>query len=273
MVQLIISVVGAYAVIAGLMFVLQRKLIYRPDRTQSSPVAAGAPEMVPIEYETADGLRLTSWLATPLASHAPVLVYLQGNAGNIADRAGKVRPFLEAGFGVLLVGYRGYGGNPGRPSETGLLIDGGAALDHLADAGMAPHRTILYGESLGSGVAVVLAAERRLGALVLEAPFTSIVDVAASAYPWLPVRLALIDRFNSLAHIKSVRAPKLILHGERDRTVPVRLGRRLLDHAEEPKQGRFYAAAGHTDLHDHGAVEDIFLFLEEAGLGGHADGR
>ncbi|MDH3236515.1 MAG: alpha/beta hydrolase [Alphaproteobacteria bacterium] len=271
MVQLLISVVGAYAVIAGLMFALQRKLIYRPDRTRSSPAAAGAPEMAPVEYETADGLRLTSWLAAPRASQGPLLVYLQGNAGSIADRADKVRPFLASGIGVLLVSYRGYGGNPGRPSETGLLNDGRAALDHLVHIGIAPDRTILYGESLGSGVAVALAAERPLGALVLEAPFTSIVDVAASAYPWLPVRFAMIDRFNSLARIKLVGAPKLILHGERDSTVPVHLGRRLLDHAEEPKQGRFYAAAGHTDLHDHGAVDDIFLFLEEVGLGGQID--
>lgn len=271
MMQLVIGVLGAYAVITGLMFVLQRKLIYRPDRTRSSPAAAGVPEMKPVDYETADGLGLTSWLAEPQGSNAPHLVYLQGNAGNIADRAEKVRPFVNAGFGVLLVGYRGYGGNPGRPSETGLLMDGRAALDHIADAGMAPHRTIIYGESLGSGVAVALAAERQLAALVLEAPFTSIVDVAASAYPWLPVRLAMIDRFNSLARIKSVRAPKLILHGERDRTVRVGLGRRLLDHAEEPKQGKFYAEAGHTDLHDHGAVEDIFLFLQDIGLVDFAD--
>jgi len=271
MVQLFISVVGAYAVIAGLMFALQRKLIYLPDRTRSSPATAGVPEMAPIAYETADGLGLTSWLATPPVSEAPLLVYFHGNAGNIADRAEKVRPFLDAGFGVLLAGYRGYGGNPGRPSEAGLLNDGRAALDHLAEAGIAPHRTILYGESLGSGVAVALAAERRLGALVLEAPFTSIVDVAASAYPWLPVRLAMIDRFNSLARIKSVRAPKLILHGELDRTVPVRLGRRLLDHAKDPKQGKFFAVAGHADLHDHGAVEEILLFLEAEGLGGLAD--
>ena len=271
MVQLLISVVGAYALIAGLIFALQRRLIYLPDRTRSSPASAGVPEMTSVAYETADGLRLTSWLAAPPAPHGPLLVYFHGNAGNIAHRAEKVRPFLEAGFGVLLASYRGYGGNPGRPSETGLLIDGRAALDHVAEAGIARHRTILYGESLGSGVAVALAAERQLGALVLEAPFTSIVDVAASAYPWLPVRLAMIDRFNSLARIKSVRAPKLILHGELDRTVPVRLGRRLLDHAEEPKQGKFFAIGGHTDLHDHGAVADILLFLEDAGLGGLAD--
>lgn len=266
MIELFIGLGGGYALIAGLMFAFQRRLIYLPDRTPSTPAASGVPEMTPVEYRTADALALTGWYAPPPEPEAPLLVYFHGNAGSIADRAEKVRPFLDAGFGVLLAGYRGYGGNPGRPSETGLLADARAALDHLAEAGIAPQRTILYGESLGSGVAVALAAERPLGALVLEAPFTSIVDVAAGAYPWLPVRLAMIDRFNSLARIKSVAAPTLILHGERDRTVPVRLGRHLLDHADEPKTGVFFPEAGHTDLHDHGAVDDVMRFLEEAGL-------
>jgi len=254
MTQLIITVLGAYVAIAGLMFVFQRRLIYLPDRAAGSPAEAGVPEMTPVTYRTADDLPITGWFAAPAVADGPVLVYFHGNAGSIADRSYKVRPFLDAGLGVLLAGYRGYGGNPGRPSEDGLLRDGQAALDHLAAAGISPDRTILYGESLGSGVAVALAAEQRLGALILEAPFTSIVDVAAGAYPWLPVRLAMIDRFNSLARITSVTAPTVIVHGERDRTVPVRLGRRLLDHAAEPKAGIFFPEAGHTDLHDHGAV-------------------
>jgi fermentation-respiration switch protein FrsA (DUF1100 family) len=266
MIELFIGLGGAYALVAGLMFVFQRKLIYLPDRAPTTPAASGVPEMAPVEYRTVDALSLTGWYAPPPEPSAPLLVYFHGNAGSIADRAEKVRPFLDAGFGVLLAGYRGYGGNPGRPSEAGLLNDARAALDHLAEAGVAPQRTVLYGESLGSGVAVALAAERPLGALVLEAPFTSIVDVAAGAYPWLPVRLAMIDRFNSLARIKSVAVPTLVLHGERDRTVPVRLGRRLLDHAEAPKKGVFFPEAGHTDLHDHGAVDDVLRFLEDAGL-------
>lgn len=266
MIQVMLGLVGVYAAVAGLMFVFQRKLIYLPDRAVSSPAAAGVPEMAPVGYQAADGLAITGWFAPPRDADGPLMVYFHGNAGSIADRADKVRPFLDQGFGVLLAGYRGYGGNPGRPSETGLVRDGRAALEYLAEAGIAPDRTVLYGESLGSGVAVALAAERPVGALVLEAPFTSIVDVAAAAYPWLPVRIAMIDRFNSQSRIASVEAPTLILHGEMDRTVPVRLGRRLLDQAGEPKLGAFFPAAGHTDLHDHGAVEEILRFLEEQGL-------
>jgi uncharacterized protein len=273
MVELVIGIAGAYAVISGLMFAFQRRLIYLPDRVASSPTATGVPEMAPVGYPTADALTLTSWFAAPPEPGAPVLVYFHGNAGSIADRAGKVRPFLDRGFGVLLAGYRGYGGNPGRPSEAGLLDDGRAALDHLAASGIEIGRTVIYGESLGSGVAVALAAERSPAALVLEAPFTSIVDVAAAAYPWLPVRLAMIDRFDSHARITSVAAPTLILHGERDRTVPVRLGRRLLDHANEPKRGVFFPDAGHTDLHDHGAVADVLRFLKDLGLTGRGRGE
>ncbi len=188
-------------------------------------------------------------------------MYLHGNAGNIAGRAPKVRRFLDRGYGVLLVGYRGYGGNPGAPSEQGLMADGGAALDFLAARGVGAAHTVLLGESLGSAVAVALASARAVGAVILEAPFTSVAEVGQRAYPFLPVRLLIEDRFDSLDRIGRVEAPLLIVHGEEDRVVPVAQGRRLLAAAKAPKQGVFLPHAGHNDLLRHGSVEVALEFL------------
>jgi fermentation-respiration switch protein FrsA (DUF1100 family) len=266
MVEIVLGALVLYGGVVGAMFVFQRRIIYVPDRKAKTPDRSGLPEMAVVSYRIGDGLTLSGWYREPTVPDAPVLVYFQGNAGHIAERASKVRPFLDAGMGVLLAGYRGYGGNPGRPSEAGLYADGNAALNFVEARGVAPDRIVLYGESLGSGVAVKLASDRPVGAVVLEAPFTSAVDVGAAAYPWVPVRLAMRDRFDSVSRIGGVAAPVLVMHGERDRTTPVRLGRRLLAAAAEPKEGHFFPLAGHTDLHDHGAVAVVLDFLRTHGL-------
>jgi fermentation-respiration switch protein FrsA (DUF1100 family) len=268
MLSLLGVVLAGYLGVGALMFVFQRRLLYYPGRSRPEPSFCGAPEMSPVGYRTRDGLALGAWYRPPDDSRAPVIVHFHGNAGHIGDRAPLMRPYLDAGFGVLLAEYRGYGGNPGRPTEAGLYADARAALDFVMGRGIAAERIVLYGESLGTGVAVRMAAETPVGALVLEAPFTSAVDVGASAYPFVPVRLLMLDRFESVRRIGGIAAPVLVLHGERDATVPVAHGRRLLAAASEPKEGRFYAAAGHTDLHEFGIAEVILAFLARHGLPG-----
>lgn len=251
----------AYLVALVLLAVFQRSLMYHPNAARPEPAASGVPEMTPVTLETDDGLSLLAWWRPPASGRTPVLLYLHGNAGNLAHRADKVRPYLDAGWSVLLVAWRGYSGNPGRPSEQGLYRDGRAAMAFLGRQGIAPGRVVLYGESLGSGVAVQLAAERTPGALVLEAPFSSLVDAGAAHYPVFPVRWVVRDRFDSAAKIAAVRAPVLVMHGERDRVVPPALGRRLLDTAREPKQGLFVPAAGHNDLYDFGVAPAVIEFV------------
>ena len=258
----ILGVVAAgYAALVGGMYVFQRSVMYFPSSHLPTPTEVGAPEFRIARFETADGLELTSWYA-PGSADGVAIVYFQGNGGNLAHRAARMRPFLDAGYGVLLAGYRGYGGNPGSPSEQGLFADGHAALDFLARQGVKEQRVVLLGESLGSGVAVALATERAVGALMLEAPFTSAADVGQRAYPLLPVRLLIKDRFDSLSRIPRIGAPLLLIHGERDQVVPVDLGRRLLAAAPEPKQGVFLPNAGHNDLHGHGAAQIELEFVE-----------
>jgi hypothetical protein len=157
--------------------------------------------------------------------------------------------------------YRGYGGNAGTPSESGLVADGAAALDFLDGEGIAPNRLVIYGESLGSGVAVFLAAQREVASLILEAPFTSVAEVAQHHYSFIPASALLRDRFDSRAKIGNVRVPILVLHGERDRVVPLRYGRALFDVAPDPKELWLSREAGHEDLVRYGALEAVLDFL------------
>ncbi len=265
MINFIAMASAVYVVFVGALFLFQRNMMYYPDASTPSPVASGVPEMSEVTAVSDDGLSLVSWYRAA-AEGRPTMVYFQGNAGNVGSRAFKVRPYLDAGFGVLLVGFRGYGGNPGKPTEQGLYADGRAALDFLVSQGVAAGRTVLYGESLGSGVAVQMAAERAPGepvaALVLEAPFSSIADVAAHHYPYVPARWLIKDRFDSAAKIAGVRAPVLIVHGRRDRTVPMRFGKRLFEAAVEPKEGHWLEGADHNDLYDFGTARIVIDFLD-----------
>jgi hypothetical protein len=221
--------------------------------------------MSEVRLHTDDGLDLLAW-HQPAAQGRATILYLHGNGGHIGYRGDRVRPFIEAGFGVLLVEYRGYGGNPGRPSEQGLMSDARAALAFLDAAGAPSAATVLYGQSLGSTVAVAIAAERAaagqpVAALVLEAPLSSVSDVAAHHYPWVPVRWLLKDRFEALARIAQVGAPVLIIHGEADDIVPIRYGRALFEAAAEPKEAGWIRGGGHEDLAEFGLRWIVLAFL------------
>jgi hypothetical protein len=254
------SALAAYGVLVGGLYVFQRHLLYFPDvrRPELGDLAVlGVRE---ITLKTGDGLSLLSWYLPPRDGH-PVIAYFHGNGGHIGYRAERLRWFARNGYGVLMAEYRGYGGNPGTPSESGLVADGAAAFDFLNGEGIAPNRLVIYGESLGSGVAVLLAAQREVASLILEAPFTSVAEVAQYHYSFIPASALLRDRFDARAKIGNVRAPILVLHGERDRVVPLRYGRALFDAAPDPKELWLSREAGHEDLVRHGALEAVLDFL------------
>jgi uncharacterized protein len=236
---------------------LQDSLLYFPDSSRPEPARFGVPDMAPVELRTADGLALLAWYKPG----DPTLVLLHGNGGHIGHRGFKVRPWLDAGVGVLLVEWRGYGGNAGKPGEAGFLADGRAALDFLASRGVAPDRTVLYGESLGTGIAVMLAAERPVGAVVLEAPYDSVAALASAHYPFLPVNLLIRDRYDAALAAPKIKAPVLVIHGEADDIIPVRFGRVLYDALPQPKQLRLIPRAGHNDLSGYGIDRMVLEFL------------
>lgn len=230
--------------------------LYHPRGVASADAAASA-GMTPVQYATADDLTLGGWYRAA-RDDRPTLVYFHGNSGHHGGRAPLVVPYLEAGYGVLLAGYRGYGGNPGGPDEQGLYADGRAAIAWLVESGVPADRMVLYGESLGTGVAVQMAVEHEIAGLVLQAPFTSTVAVGQDRVPILPVGLLVTHRFDNLSKIGRVTAPILLIHGEADTVVPTRFGRQLFDAAPDPKTAHFIPAAGHNDLHRFG-ISDLVI--------------
>lgn len=229
----------------------QRHLLYLPVPAILSPDAIGLRGVRALDVRTADGLRLTAWYVPPRREERPIaiLIVFNGNAGNRMHRAPLAQQLADAGYGTVLVDYRGYGGNPGTPSEQGLLADARAVRATVrTDAELGGARLVYFGESLGSGVAVQLAVESPPAALVLRSPFTSIADVAAHHYWFLPVRQLLWDRYDSLSRIGQVRCPLLVVAGDRDGVVPFALSERLFAAANEPKQFVRVPGADHNDV-------------------------
>jgi len=258
---LLLAVVAGYAAVLVLMYLFQRKLLYFPDPRRTPPAAAGLPRAQEVTFKSSDDETLIGWHAPP-RSDRPVVLYFHGNAGALDLRAGRFETLIADGTGLLALSYRGYGGSTGRPSEAGLIRDAFAAYDFAA-ARYPARRLVLWGESLGTAVAVALAAEREVGGLILDAPFTSIADVGAAAYPFVPVRRLIKDAFGSDRRIARVAAPILALHGELDTIVPIRFGERLFALSNEPKRLVRYPLGRHLDLDDYGAMDEVRAFLAE----------
>ena len=248
--KLIAAVFGGYLIVLGAVFVMQRSLIYPADKTIPDAALAAAAGIQAVTTRTAGELVLTHWYRPPSDDNAPVLVVFHGNAGTVADRVPKLVELMKAGFGLLLAGYRGYGGNPGQPSEEAFSADARVLLDWLAEQGVAPERTVLYGESLGTGIAVKMATERPAAAVVLESPYTSVAEVAQAHYWYLPARWLVLDKWDSLSRIARINTPLLLMHGLLDRTIPARYGRRLFEAAVEPKELLLVEDGEHSDLYD-----------------------
>jgi uncharacterized protein len=242
----------------------QRRLIYFPSPGPVPPATAVSPGGRDVALETEDGIRLGAWYF-PVPGGTAVLV-CNGNAGDRSMRADLAAALNRHGLSVLLFDYRGYGGNPGRPSEDGLAADARAAQAWLAgQPDVDPNRIAYFGESLGAAVAIGLAVQRPPAALVLRSPFTSLADVGVLHYPWLPVRRLLLDRYPSIDRIGSVRAPVLVIAGDRDDIVPATLSKQLYDAANEPKRYAVIPGVGHNDqglLDGREMIGDVVKFLE-----------
>lgn len=251
-----------YLLLALGMYFGQRQFMYFPDERAPDRSAVPLRGIETVETVTADGLRLRHWYRQGIED-APVVVVFHGNAGNIEGRAFKFRRLAEAGFGLFLAEYRGYGGNPGTPSETGLLKDARSVMDWLTERGVSAHGVALYGESLGTGVAVAIAAEREVGAVVLESAFTSAAELAQAHYWYLPARWLVRDRFDSRARIGGIEAPLLILQGSEDTIVPPRFGEQLHAAASEPKALQVIEGADHLDIWQRGGEAATLDFLNE----------
>ncbi len=244
----------------------QRQLMYFPFGDAPAHDALGLDDVEPVTIDTADGLRLGGWFfSTDGEIPAATVLVFNGNAGNRSYRVPLATALRDHGFQVLLFDYRGYGGNPGTPTERGLALDARAARDFLVRrSGVDASRLIYFGESLGTAVASELASEHPPAALILRSPFTSMADVGQYHYWWLPVRWLIRDRYATIDRIGKVQSPLLVIVGERDRIVPAEFSHRLYNAAKTPKTILSMPDADHNDydlLAGEEMIEGIVTFL------------
>jgi uncharacterized protein len=248
---------------AAVMYVYQRNLQYHPNSVVYDPAKLGLDAVESLKLDTPDGEKIMAWYRKASAGR-PTILYFHGNGGGLSNRSEKIRYFTGRDFGFLGVSYRGYEGSTGSPSETGLIIDATAAYDWLVAQGIAPKDILVIGESLGTGVAVQLAAVKPVGAVALESPYANAVDIGAEAYWYLPVRWLMKDQFRSSDHIAKVAAPLLVIHGKQDTLIPFAQGQELFDIANEPKQMNAVEGAGHDLSYDQATWDAEITFFEKA---------
>ncbi|MEL6315078.1 MAG: alpha/beta hydrolase [Pseudomonadota bacterium] len=256
-------IIALYCAVALMMFLLQRQLLYHPSNVNPDPRTVGLRGVDVISLETPDGESIILWHA-PAPRDRPHVLFFQGNGGESANRADRFAAYQDAGFGVVFVSWRGYGGSSGAPSETGFMTDARAAYDWLWTTGVEAEKIALVGESLDTGVVVQLAAEQAVGVVLLGAPFTAAVDIAALQYPWLPVRLLMKDQFRSRDYIDQIAAPILIQHGTEDRVVPYALGQELSVLAGDHAAFVTVPNEGHEMLYGPEILEREIAFIQNA---------
>jgi uncharacterized protein len=235
--------------VVGMLWALQRQLIYFPDPTPVPPAGDVIADARDVTLHTADGLELGAWFvpATGQTDTRMAVLVAPGNGGNRAGRAGFAQELSRRGLAVLVMDYRGYGGNPGSPSEEGLAADADAAVEALQKLGYPLQRTVYFGESLGSGVVAALQVRHPPAGVVLRSPFTELADVGAHHYPWLPVRALLRDRFPVLDHLAASDVPITVIYGDRDSVVPTGLSARVADQAPSLAERVVISGADHND--------------------------
>jgi uncharacterized protein len=253
---------GVYAGILLLLYTQQRRLMYPLSDRQATAAEAGLAGFADLTLKTPDGETLIAWFKAPDPGRVTTL-FLHGNAGSLWTRRERARILADGGRGVLMLAYRGYAGSTGRPSEEGLTTDARTAYDWLT-ARVSPDRLVLYGESLGTGVALSLAVNRPVAGVILDAPYTSTADVARLTYWWAPVDWLMLDQYRSMDIVSRLKAPLLVLHGTRDGIIPFTMGERLFQAAPEPKRFVRIEGGDHVrNLETPVGLEAVRQFLGE----------
>lgn len=259
-------VIFAYMAICTFMWLFQRNLMYVPHGDIAEPQAYGLQGFSEHALTTDDKQTVHVWYRKAKEGF-PTVVHFHGNAGNLSHRAYFFTLLGDAGFGVLGLDYRGFGKSTGRPYEEGLYLDARATLHYaMGELNVPAKELILYGESLGTGVAMKMATECECALLALQSPYTSIENVAQETYPWLPVRMLIQDRYNSIGIAKAVKEPVLVMHGDTDTLIGVEHAKELFTKLSEPKQSVYFPNKGHNDLDGAGMVKHLVDFSRAQGL-------
>lgn len=253
----------SYMAVVAMLYAGQRHMLYHPNDGGALAAAGGVPiiDSTRVTLKTRDGEKIAGWYVPPRDSK-PVFLFLHGNGGHLERKKWRWKRIMKKGFGLFAISYRGFPGSTGSPSETGLIKDATAAYDWLRQK-HSPKDIVIHGQSLGSGVAVMLAAQVNAKALILETPFTAIVDIAAEHYPWIPVHYLVKDQFLSREKVADINMPLLIVHGTKDSVVPFAHGKRLFQRASEPKTFVAIEGGDHNTLVRDGMYPHIWNFLDE----------
>lgn len=261
LILLALVVAAAYAAVVGYMYVNQQSLLFKPDGDLPEPKVVGLADVDVLTLPMSDGITLTAWSAPPATEGAPTVLFFHGQSGNLGDRADRMREILNSGYGLLAPSYRGFPGSEGEPSELALISDGVQMFDRLTSEGAT---VVLHGQSLGTGIAAAVAEQRpEAQLLVLEAPFTATVDVAAERYPWLPVSALMKDQFATRDLIEHVTVPTLIFHGTDDTVIPLHHGQALAEMSGDTAQLYVIPGGTHNDLWSYGLWDQVQQALPE----------
>ncbi len=259
----LVAAAAAYLAAAGYLYTFQRGFVFKPSGVLTSPAEEGLSGVTAEQVAMADGVMVPVWLTPPARPGLPTVLYFHGNSGTLSGRAERFAIILESGFGLYAPGYRGYAGADGVPSEAAFVAD---ALVHFDRLAATVDTVVLHGESLGTGVAAVVAERRDAAALILEAPYTAAVDIAAASYPWLPVSILMHDQFRTRERIAAVTEPVLIVHGSDDALIPVAHGKAIHALAGEPKDLAILDGVGHSELWPNGLWARAQMFLTANGI-------
>ena len=256
-IQLII--IGYFFLLVFLYF-YQRNLMYHPNENNYFNDKLSV-NIEKIKVPTQDGLDLLGWFHEKDIKKYKTILYFHGNAGSLENRIHKLNHFRDMNVNFLIIAWRGFSGNQGKPSETGLYEDGESAIKWLVKKGVDEKNIVIYGESLGTGVATHLSQNKNFAGVILETPFTSMIDAAKKFYPYIPVGLLLKDKFENKNKIKNIKSPILIMHGEKDQIVPFEMGKKIFEIANEPKYSYFTKYDNHMMEYDESLVKALNSFL------------
>jgi uncharacterized protein len=259
--QIILFIFFIYFVILVFLYFYQRNLLYHPSENNYS----GDKILVDIEkvkISTSDNIQLLGWYHKKNLKDYKTLIFFHGNAGSLENRIHKLNHFQDMNINFLIIAWRGFSGNNGKPSEQGLYEDGKSAIDWLIKKGVSEKNLILYGESLGTGVATHLAQNKSFAGIILESPFTSMVDAAKNEYPIFPIRFLLKDKYESDKKIKNIKSPIFIMHGKVDEIVPFWMGEEIYNMANEPKYSYFTEYDNHMMEYDESLLIVLKKFIE-----------
>ena len=259
--KLFLVLVFVYISILLVLFFFQRNLLYNPSENNYSDDKLTVP-IEKVKIKTQDNIDLLGWYHKKNSSNNKTILFLHGNAGSLQNRIHKINNFENMNINFLIIAWRGFSGRIGFPSEKGLYEDAKSAVRWLKQKGLMEEDIIIYGESLGTGIAVEIAQNSNFSGVILEAPFTSMIEVAKNKYPIFPIRFLLKDKYESDKKIKNIKSPLLIMHGEVDKVVPFWMGKKIYNIANEPKYSYFTKYDNHMMEYDESFTIVMKKFVE-----------